>query len=157
MENSKIADNYYKEAVRELNENTLLESNIWYSYVIHLPEYLQVIYTIATLHQQVMNGGFHQYFFNPYGQFAYLTLDHLNSIKAFESAELLEEALEEVNIDGYEDVEFRNKIFTRSFTKIADFDDDLFDFLHKLDIKYYGLNENLEDLFVNYLKNNNIQ
>lgn len=90
--NQEITDKYYKEAVKDLNDVVLQDKDLWYSYILHLPIHLQVTYTIIVFHQQVFNGGFHQYFFNSYGQFAYLTVDHLKLIKAFKTAEILEKA-----------------------------------------------------------------
>jgi hypothetical protein len=74
MRNEEITDKYYKEAVTGLNETILNDIDLWYSYVINLPPHLQIVYTIVVFHQQVFSGGLHQYFFNSYGQFAYLTV-----------------------------------------------------------------------------------
>jgi hypothetical protein len=93
MRNEEITDKYYKEAVTGLNETILNDKDLWYSYVINLPLYLQIVYTIVVFHQQVFNGGLHQYFFNSYGQFAYLTVEHLKLIKAFKTSNILERAI----------------------------------------------------------------
>ncbi len=153
MKNEEITDSYYKKAVEELSEATLMDKDVWYSHILNLPEHLQVTYTVIIFNQQVFNGGFHQYFFNSYGQFAYLTIDNLRLINAFKAADLLERATNLVNADQISLNEFRRKVFDRDFPKIVDFDDELFDALSALDDEYYALDENLEQLLVDYLSN----
>ncbi len=126
---------------------------MWYSYVINLPIKLQIVYTTIIFHQQVLNGGLHQYFFNSYGQFAYLTVDHLKLIKAYKTAEILEKALSEVNFKQYSIDEFREKVFNRELDRIVNFDEALSEFLDKLDNEYDSLDEDLEQLLVDYLEN----
>lgn len=156
MSKEEIIDNNYKKAVKGLNETILADKDLWYSHIINLPQNLQVTYTIAVLNQQVLNGGFHQYFFNSYGQFAYLTVDHLKSIKAFKSAAILDRAINLVNIEGMSLNEFRTKIFERELSRLVDFDDDLCDALEKLDDEYIDLDkdEDLEQLLVDYIQSN---
>lgn len=153
MKNEEITDSYYKKAVEGLEESTLQDKDLWYSYILNLPKHLQVTYTVIIFDQQVFNGGFHQYFFNTYGQFAYLTIDNLRLINAFKIADILEQATNLVNTDQISLNEFRRKIFDRNFPKIVDFDDELFDVLSDLDDKYYALDENLEQLLLDYLSN----
>lgn len=152
MRNEEITDKYYKEAVAGLNETILKDKDLWYSYIINLPLHLQIIYTIVVFHQQVFNGGFHQYFFNSYGQFAYLTVEHLKLIKAFKTLSILERAISQVNIEELSINEFRAKIFSRELNRIADFDEELCDFLELLDNEYDNLDEDLEQLLVDYLE-----
>lgn len=152
MKNEEITDDYYKKAVKDLNETILEDKDLWYSHIINLPEPLEITYTVVVFHQQVFNGGFHQYFFNAYGQFAYLTVDNLRLIKAFKAADILERAITHVNIEKFSLDEFRAKIFERELSRIADFDEDLSDILEKLDDEYYDLDEDLEQLLVDYLK-----
>jgi hypothetical protein len=152
MRNKEITDKYYKEAVTGLNETILNDKDLWYSYVINLALHLQIVYTIVVFHQQVFNGGFHQYFFNSYGQFSYLTVEHLKLIKAFKTSSILERAISEVNIENFSIDEFRAKIFNREIDRIADFDERLSEFLELLDNEYDDLNEDLEQLLVDYLE-----
>jgi len=152
MRNEEITDKHYKEAVTGLNETILNDIDLWYSYVINLPPHLQIVYTIVVFHQQVFNGGLHQYFFNSYGQFAYLTVEHLKLIKAFKTSNILERAISQVNIIELSKNEFRAKIFSRELDRIADFDEELCDFLELLDNEYDDLDENLEQLLVDYLE-----
>lgn len=146
-----IIDEYYKEAVKGLTQKVLEDRDLWYSHVLNLPDELQITYTIAILHQQVFNGGFHQYFFNGYGQFAYITLGNLKTIQAFKTANILNRALLNVNKEKYDIDEFRDKIFNRTLEAISDFDENLGDTLNDLDNEYYLLDEDLEQLIVDYL------
>lgn len=152
MRNEEITNKYYKEAVSGLNETILNNKDLWYSYIINLPLQLQIVYTIVVFNQQVFNGGFHQYFFNSYGQFAYLTVEHLKLIKAFKTSSILDRAISQVNIEELSVNEFRAKIFSRELNRIADFDEELCDFLELLDNEYDNLDEDLEQLLVNYLE-----
>ncbi|MCY1239779.1 hypothetical protein D3C87_41590 [compost metagenome] len=152
MTNGEIINHYYKNAVKGLNEIILEDKDLWYSHIINLPQNLQATYTIVVFHEQVFNGGLHQYFFNSYGQFAYLTVEHLRSIKAFKSAAILDSAITLVNIEKMGLDEFRTKIFERELSQIIDFDDDLCDALTELDDEYYDLDEDLEQLLTDYLQ-----
>lgn len=152
MNNEEIINHYYKNAVEGLNEIILEDKDLWYSHIINLPQNLQATYTIVVFHEQIFNGGLHQYFFNSYGQFTYLTVEHLRSIKAFKSAAILDSAITLVNIEKMSLDEFRIKIFERELSRIVDFDDDLFDALTELDDEYYDLDEDLEQLLADYLQ-----
>ncbi|WP_306565160.1 DMP19 family protein [Flavobacterium lindanitolerans] len=151
MKNEEITDSHYKKAVEGLNQKILENKDLWFSHILNLPEHLQVTYTVIIFDQQIFNGGFHQYFFNSYGQFAYLTIDNLRLINAVRAADILERATNLVNADQISLKEFRRKIFDRDFPKITDFDDELFDALSALDDEYDTLDENLEQLLVDYL------
>ncbi|WP_330747609.1 DMP19 family protein [Chryseobacterium sp. CP-77] len=153
MENN-IIDKTYSEAVIGLDEETLKDCDLWYNYVLNLPKAQQVVYTVILLNWQIENGGFHQYFFNSYGQFAYLTIKNLNLIEATHRADLLDSATHLVNEEYFIEDKFRHLIFNREFSKIVDFDDLLFDKLNELDDKYYNMeDENIFDLLQRYLDN----
>jgi hypothetical protein len=148
-----IIDKTYSEAVKELDETILTDSDAWYKHVLNLPKDQQVVYTVILLQWQVENGGFHQYFLNSYGQFAYLTIKNLKSIGASQRANLLDTATHLVNEEYLIEDDFRQRIFNREFSKIVDFDDILFDKLNELDDQYYDLkNENILELLSNFLK-----
>lgn len=153
MKNEEITCKYYADSVKGLNTKIINDKDLWYNYINDLPRNLQVTYTIIIFHDQVFNGGLHQYFFNSYGQFAYLTIENLKLIKAFEASKILEKAVEIINSEHYNIEEFRTKIFSRKLEKITEFDDELFDLLEKLDDEYYNLDEDLEQLLVDYLQN----
>ncbi len=146
-----IIDNYYKQAVKSLTEAILNDENKWYNSIMNLPLHLQVVYTIANFHRQVFNGGFHQYFFNPYGMFAFITVNNLKLIKAYKTAEILSRALAEVNKEQFSEREFRTRIFNRRLEKIVNFDEDLGNLLNRLDNEYYNSEEDIESLLQRYL------
>ncbi|SEN12472.1 protein of unknown function [Chryseobacterium taichungense] len=150
MEN--IIDKTYSEAVKGLNEEILNNCDAWYEYVLSLPKTQQVVYTVALLNWQVENGGFHQYFFNSYGQFAYLTIKNLKLIGTPQRAELLDVATHLVNEEYLIEDTFRHLIFNRELSKIVDFDEILFNKLNDLDDKYYNMeDENILDFLEDYL------
>jgi len=149
-----IIDKAYSEAVKGLNEEILDDCDVWYNYVLKLPKAQQVVYSIILFNWQIENGGFHQYFFNSYGQFAYLTINNLKLIEASQRADLLDSATHIVNEEYFIQDKFRHLIFNREFSKIVDFDEALFDKLNDLDDKYYNMeNENVFDLLQQYLDN----
>ena len=152
MEN--IIDKNYSEAVKGLDEEILNDCDAWYNYVLKLPKTQQVVYTIILFNWQIENGGFHQYFINSYGQFAYLTIKNLKLIEAPQRADLLDSATHLVNEEYFIEDKFRHLIFNREFSKIVDFDGALFDKLNELDDKYYDMEkENVYNLLQQYLDN----
>ncbi len=152
MSVEEVVDFYWKQAVSEMDENMFNDADVWYSHVVNLPEKLQATYTIGILNQQVLNGGLHQYFLNSYGQFGYLTLEHLSSIKAYKISALLEKALMEVNSEHHDFNEFRYLIFNRRLSKVVNFDDKLFETLNNIDTEYYACVEEMEDRWAEYLR-----
>ncbi len=149
-----ISDKTYSDAVKGLDEKILNDCDSWYNYVLNLLLSEQVAYTVALLNWQVENGGFHQYFFNSYGQFAYLTIKNLKLIGAFQKADLLDTATHLVNEEYLIEETSRHLIFNRELSKIVDFDEVLFNKLNELDDKYYNMeDENIFDLLQRYLEN----
>ena len=147
-----IIDKTYAEAVKGLDEEILSDCDTWYKYVLNLPEAQQVVYTVILLHWQVENGGFHQYFFNSYGQFAYLTITNLKLIGATQRVESLDTATHLVNEEYLIEDTFRNLIFNRQISKIVDFDEMLFNKLNEIDDKYYNIEgEDVAILLEDYL------
>lgn len=156
MNKAEVINSYYKEAVKGLNETILIEGELWYSHILYLPKHLQIVYTVEIFFQQVNSGGLHQYFFNRYGQFAYLTIDNFKLIKAFELAQILERALDKVNEEQYSIDEFRKRAYSRKLDRIVNFDRELADFLDELDDEIDSLDEDLETLYLDYLKSINM-
>lgn len=149
----KLIHEHYQEAVAGINKELLENYEQWYYYVLNLPEKLQVVYTIVLFHQQVFNGGVHQYFFNSYGQFCFLTVQNLKKIKAFDTAKILEIAISYINSKGLLEDDFRKKIYTRTMKPIVDFEEPLFEKLDNLDDEYYDSEEDLTRLVYDFLKN----
>jgi hypothetical protein len=142
----------FEEAVSGLNEVIFADKDLWYSYVLNLPKHLQVTYTVIVFDKQIWNGGFHQYFFNAYGQFAYITVDNLELIGAFKMADFLNKALEKVNKENYDLDYFRELIFYRRLERITDSDEELETFLAELNKRYDSCEDNLEELLGGYLE-----
>ncbi len=140
-----IIEEKYLDAVKGLDENILQDVNKWYDHIYNLPTEQQIVYTVSILNWQVKNGGFHQYFFNSYGIFAFLTLKNLEELKLFEIKNILSEALSLVNYEDLEEDEFKLKIFDREIKKITDFDEELFENLNNLDDSYYSISD--EEIF----------
>lgn len=114
----------------------------------------QIVYSIFVFHNQVKNGGLHQYFFNSYGQFCFLTINNLKKNGALERVSILERALSEVNKDKFDEDYFRELVFYRKICRVTDFEQYLMNFLDDLDTKYYEIeNEDIEKLMTNFLEN----
>lgn len=145
----------YRAAVEGLTEQILINGDAWHEHIVGLPICNQVTYTVVVLHQQVINGGFHQYFFNAYGQFAYLTVKHLRLINAMQTACLLEKVVDQINIEKWNINEFRRKVFQREISRLNDFEENLTYLLETFDNEYDSLDEDLEELLGKYLENHN--
>ncbi len=152
MNYEELINEKFDESVKGLTKAILSNMESWYSYVSNLPVDLRVTYTVVVLHQQVFNGGFHQYFFNAYGMFAYLTIDSLEDIKASFTKDLLKRVLDKVNDSRMDTTLFREMVFNRKLDKIVNFDDDLGDYLEKCDEEYYDSDEDLTLLLGKYLE-----
>ncbi len=148
-----MIDKTYSDAVKGLDKQILINCDTWYNYVLDLPHAQKVVYTVSVLNWQVENGGFHQYFLNSYGQFAYITIENLKLIGAVNKADLLDAATQLVNEDYLIEDTIRHLIFNKELSKIVDFDDVLFDKLNELDDNYYELeDEDIIGLLEEYLK-----
>jgi hypothetical protein len=153
MKNRQLIDIYYKEAIKDLDKKILKDKDLWYEHVLQLPEHLGVVYTITNFHQQLFKGGFHLYFSKTHGQFAYLALENLWLIKAIKSFLVLKSALNEVNYELFSQDEFREHVFNGTLELINVSNDDFVDILDELDTEYYSIDEDIEELLVDYLKN----
>lgn len=154
MTNEEIIREKFDESVIGIDEALLKNENAYYDYVVNMPQHLQVVYTVIVFHNQVYNGGLHQYFFNKYGMFGYIVVEYSKLIKCYKRANILERAIKEINQEGWSETEFRKRVFGRTIKRITDFDDGLFNFLDALDDEYYELEdeEDLEVYLGKYLK-----
>lgn len=152
MEQEGIIEQKYAEAVRGIREDWLLvPSTHWYEYINGLSISLKTAYLVVVVHNQVMNGGFHQYFFNGYGQFAKETVESLNIIDSPVKADLLKQALSLVNNKNYEDGKFREELLNKRIKTLIQ-DSFLEETLRKLDRLYYkDESEDIHDLLEKYL------
>ncbi|KAA0992037.1 DMP19 family protein [Dyadobacter aurulentus] len=151
MNYTELIEEKYAEAVKGIKEEWVNEPNTkWYKYVIGLPIQLQICYLIVVFHNQIFNGGFHQYFVNGYGQFAKETINALETIGALKKADLLQEALKIVNSKNYKDDTFRKKLLEKQIPQLFS-KDDLFEPLDNLDNSYYtDDDEDIESLLGSY-------
>lgn len=150
---NNIIEEKYSQAVKNINEDILQDLNKWYDYIYNLPIDQQVIYTVSIFDWQIKNGGFHQYFFNSYGIFTFITLKNLEQLKLFEVKKLLEQALSLVNYENCKEEEFKLRIFNKKIEKITNFDEVLFEELNNLDEIYYMIpDEQIYNSLVKYLK-----
>lgn len=148
-----IIEEKYSQAVKDINEGILQDLNKWYDYIYNLPIDQQVIYTVSIFDWQIKNGGFHQYFFNSYGIFTFITLKNLEQLKLFEVKKLLDKALSLVNYENWNEEEFKLRIFNNKIEKITNFDEVLFEELNNLDEIYYMIpDEQIYNSLVKYLK-----
>lgn len=153
MSNSEIIEKEYAEAVKGIKDEWFTAVNEkWYNYIIGLPIHLQITYLTSVFHNQICNGGFHQYFVNGYGQFSKETINALTTIGASNKTELLKEALLKVNAENNTDSVFRKRLLGKDI-KALFVNDDLFEPLDKLDTQYYANEkEDVEQLLGDYLR-----
>lgn len=155
--NDSFLDDKYDHAVAGFSERMLHDKDEWFSHVNNLPDDLRVAYLVILLHHQVFNGGFHQYFFNPYGQFVYLTLEAFKLSNMPFAHSLLTKVLSKVNGENYSEDEFRERVFNRRLDRIVNFDDDLGDALDSFDSEYYGIADQvIERLYVYLTEKDNL-
>lgn len=152
MDDSQIIDHYFQEAVTGLNEVVLMDFYLWYSHIINLQPQLQAVYVIGVLDKQVLNGGFHQYFFNGYGMFVDLAIWHLITVKADNTARIVKNAYDLVNAENQEIETFRQKCYNRQLDRIVSFDKRLLRKLDELDSQYYKFEDDLPTLLAEYLR-----
>lgn len=114
MNPTEIVEKKYADAVMGIKPEWFTDgSDAWHEYVANLPSHLQAVYLIVVLHNQVVNGGFHQYFTNVYGQFSDLTIKALMAIGDTKKAGLLSDALRIVNTNHLPFEQFRQKLLSR--------------------------------------------
>lgn len=107
----EIIEENYQLAVQGMKQEWFeVIDNQWFSYVQNLPEKLKITYLVVVLDWQVVNGGFHQYFSNGYGQFSLMTIDALSKIGALQKADILKEVYKVVNYNNYDEMVFSEKL-----------------------------------------------
>jgi hypothetical protein len=95
MNGSELIESTFKDAVLGLDASILEDPYpTWFKYITNLPLSQRLTYMVVVFHNQVFNGGLHQYFFNSYGQFANETVDCLRIIKAYPQADILNKAIQ---------------------------------------------------------------
>ena len=113
--------------------------------LLALPRPTQVAACVHRLESEVNNGGFHQFFLNPSGQFVPQILDALQEIGALKTKHLLEQAVRVAFPAGYpagaEDVE----------SALAGYDE-IAGELEPLDARFFEYHEPLGDMVNKYLE-----
>ncbi|GAA5483942.1 DMP19 family protein [Haloferula sargassicola] len=137
-----LIDGRYQAVASKIEEEWLSDPNSskWYKYISDLGEPDKATYVIMVFHNQVENGGLHQYFSNSYGQFAKETIHLLKQIKAFDAATILERALGLVKPLDMPFEEFRKALRKRTLRSIFQ-NDDIVIPLDDLDKEYYSLGD----------------
>ena len=150
--NYKKLEEVYTEAANGIKSEWFVEDTdaMWYDYVMKLPEYQRIVYLTMILDDQVLNGGFDQYFVNGYGQFVLETIQALKVIGALHKANYLETAFKLINSKQYNIQLFRKKLLNQKIRSLYT-DDALSDNLEKLDDDYYADEEDLIFLLHQYL------
>jgi hypothetical protein len=108
----------------------------------------RVVYYIEILETEINNGGFNQYFFNSYGNFAHETIAALSEIKAHKTSEILKLAV----------AAFPNKTAPKDREERQNIMDDIEDAANliweELDQKFYLYDDDINGLLINYIKLN---
>jgi|SRR5688572_29967759 len=123
----------------------------WMSSTHDLSHNGQMSYRITSLHNQVFNGGFIQYFDNRYGIFAYETLEDLIEIGAEKTWVLLSKALILINPDNYSGEKYFDLIYLHQYNdKLKSLSEQL----DLLDSAYYSFGHPAEPirLLANYFR-----
>lgn len=103
---------------------------------------------VEILEAEINNGGFDQYFFNSSGDYAYETLKSLKEIGALKTAKLVEEAFSNFPSNPIpKDNEKRREILEK-------IDDQTSEKWNELEDKFYLYEENIEELLLEYVKQN---
>jgi hypothetical protein len=153
MNNSDLIDSYYSAATKGIKEEWFSGkyNDKWYNYIVNLPEKEKIVYLIAILDEEIANGGISQYFVNRYGQFALETIEALKLIGAEKASSIVKRAYLKVNNENIPYSLFRKKIFLNKIDSLFE-DDDLDNYLEKLDNEYCEYEDNIGMLLVNYLQ-----
>lgn len=145
-----IAGNHLENKIKDWSD-----WQYWRATVLELPEPVIYTYCIGILNNQVINGGFLQYYDNRYGIFCRETVKAFESIKASATSQIVSdsiltlEKLKEPNID------LLDFIVNNEFWGNQQLESDL----GLLDDKYYALEdeEDLGKLLGDYLRNQRIE
>lgn len=154
MERNELIFKNYSESIKGIDENLILkETTGWYNYICKLPTQLKYTYLVVVFHNQIFNGGFHQYFVNGYGQFYIETVEALEKIGAKQRSSLLKTAFKFINPNNLPIVIFREKLLKKQIDLLF-VGDELFKTLDALDKEYDNIvDEDIEELLGDFLKN----
>jgi Domain of unknown function (DUF4375) len=148
-------DEMYKEAVQDLREDMFAKPDTleWYNYIKALPKHLKTVYVIVVLENQIINGGFDQYFTNLYGQFAFMVVASLQNIKAFEKSELVSKALKIYNPQNLSENGYVQWITKRDWIRQEQFNNDAIKkAIVPIDENYWSSKDNVVELLNQYIE-----
>ena len=149
---SDLLTTTYHRAVAGLTEQILLAPYpSWYAYVNGLPLPERLTYCVLVFDWQVGNGGFHQYFWNGYGQFAYETAGDLTLLGAAPRAGLLRRALTCLEAEEPVPDRLRAKVNARALPGLNDFAEPLTTNLDRLTDAYYAEPPDLDERINTFL------
>ncbi len=115
----------------------------WMSSTHELSRHAQMSYRITSLHTQVLNGGFIQYFDNKYGIFAYETLEDLIEIGAEKTWKILSKALSIINPNDHTSERYFDFIYFQQYNDIWE---SLSEQFQRLDNTYYDFDNAAEPI-----------
>jgi Domain of unknown function (DUF4375) len=91
----------------------------WERRVKSLPHALRIVYTTMSLDNQVNNGGFHQYFWNPGGIFAEKAVEDFRALGDSRRAQIVERAMHILLEEKEMQLAARKKNSLKSFSEAA--------------------------------------
>jgi hypothetical protein len=115
----------------------------WMTSTHGLSYHAQMSYRITSFHNQVLNGGFIQYFDNRYGIFGYETLQDLVEIGARETWKLLSKAISIINPNNYSSETYFDFIYFQQYNDVWE---SLSEQLECLDNAYYEFKDLAEPI-----------
>ena len=137
LTDEELIENVYRQSIKYDKPVEITNWSTWHQWMSsthQLSDHAQMSYRITSLHNQVLNGGFIQYFDNRYGIFAYETLNDLIEIGAKTTWSLLSKALSIINPNDYNSEKYFNFIYFHHYNDISE---SLLVQFEELDTNYY--------------------
>jgi hypothetical protein len=116
--------------------------------VVHsLPSGTQAVYTTWLVDAEVNNGGFNQFFFNPYGQFAGLALAGYELMGAEDYAEVMRSAIATRELERDRMAPYYDSETLEAFSESYEHTE-----LGEADERYYALNDRIYDVWASFAR-----
>lgn len=141
MTDEELIEYVYRTSLRQDKPSKIKDWTTWETWIKstqELSNYGQMAYRVSSLHNQVINRGFIQYFDNRYGIFGYETLHDLLDIGANMTADLLSTALAIVNPDNHTSERYYEYVYCGQYHNNLE---NSWNRLEQLDLIYYGFDE----------------
>ncbi|SDD94350.1 DMP19 family protein [Niabella drilacis] len=120
----------------------------WGGTLDRLTEPQRIFYFNQNIEREINNGGFNQYFYNSSGDFAHETLASLQTIGGNKTADILKQAIDQ----------FPNSIVPRDRAErqeiLEQIEEKANEVWEQLDQAFYKYEDNLNDLNIEYIKQN---